>query len=206
MGKSADEMRRPEEIQAEIRRTEEDMTATIETIQRRLSPTRLKEQAKEKARELAGKNFDKIKGIALNNPVPVLVGGAAAILIMFKMKRGKNRQPKAAASAALGAGHLAAMAGESPEAISGASGTAAAGESHGITAAAGKPLMAVGLGVALGVLAAAVIPLTRRENELMGKTRDDLLNKAKGAAQDAVQTVRRFTGGTASSHADETSV
>lgn len=198
MGKSADEIKSPEEIQAEIRRTEEDMTTTIESIQRRLSPTHLKEQAMDKAREAAGKNFDKIKGIALDNPVPVLLGGAAAIMIMLKLKRGRNRQPL---SASAGAGHLAAMAGESPEVISGASGMGGRAPSRGaraIQTAAGKPLMAVGLGIALGVLAAAVIPLSRRENQLMGTTRDDLLDKAKGAAQEAVQTVRRFTGGSAS--------
>lgn len=194
MGKSADEMRNPEEIQAEIRRTEEDMTATIETIQRRLSPSHLKEQATEKAREIAWKIFGRIKEVAVNNPVPVLLGGVAAMTVFFKMKRGKKRP---AETAATGAGHLAAMAGENPETVSGA------GRETRLTAA-GKPLMAVGLGVALGVLVAAVIPLTRRENELMGKTRDDLLNKAKGAAQEAAQTVRRFTGGTASSHAGET--
>lgn len=46
-----------------------------------------------------------------------------------------------------------------------------------------QPLVVGALGLAVGAVLGAVMPLTRRENELMGETRDQFLEQAKEQAQ-----------------------
>jgi ElaB/YqjD/DUF883 family membrane-anchored ribosome-binding protein len=53
-----------------------------------------------------------------------------------------------------------------------------------------QPLVLGALGVALGALAGAMMPPTRREDEMMGRTRDDLLAKAKEAGREQAQTLK----------------
>jgi hypothetical protein len=49
--------------------------------------------------------------------------------------------------------------------------------------------VAATLGIAVGL----IIPETDRENRLMGETRDALADRAKGAAQDAVDKAKELT-------------
>ncbi|KRB83879.1 DUF3618 domain-containing protein [Noviherbaspirillum sp. Root189] len=54
-----------------------------------------------------------------------------------------------------------------------------------------QPLVIAALGVALGAALGAAVPATRRENELMGSVRDDLLDKAKETALSQAETVKQ---------------
>lgn len=54
-----------------------------------------------------------------------------------------------------------------------------------------QPLVVAALGVAIGAALGAALPTTRRENELMGRTRDDLLGRAKETALEQVDTVKQ---------------
>jgi uncharacterized protein YjbJ (UPF0337 family) len=64
-----------------------------------------------------------------------------------------------------------------------------------------QPLIVGALGIALGAALGATLPSTRRENELMGEARDNLLGKVKETAleqaeavkQTAMQSVQRVT-------------
>jgi uncharacterized protein YjbJ (UPF0337 family) len=53
-----------------------------------------------------------------------------------------------------------------------------------------QPLMLGALGVAIGTILGAALPSTRREDELMGRTRDDLFETAKGAAREKAGTLK----------------
>jgi hypothetical protein len=53
-----------------------------------------------------------------------------------------------------------------------------------------SPLVAGALAVALGTAVGLIVPETRRENELMGETRDRLLGQASDVAQDTMQKVQ----------------
>jgi len=53
-----------------------------------------------------------------------------------------------------------------------------------------QPLMIGVLGLAAGALLGAMLPSTRREDEMMGSTRDDLLDKAKEAASEQAERVK----------------
>jgi ElaB/YqjD/DUF883 family membrane-anchored ribosome-binding protein len=53
-----------------------------------------------------------------------------------------------------------------------------------------QPLMVGVLGLAAGALLGAALPNTRREDQMLGRTRDDLLDKAKEAASEQAERVK----------------
>jgi ElaB/YqjD/DUF883 family membrane-anchored ribosome-binding protein len=53
-----------------------------------------------------------------------------------------------------------------------------------------QPLVVGVLGVAIGTLLGAALPSTRREDEMMGRTRDDLLEKAKHTASEQADRLK----------------
>jgi ElaB/YqjD/DUF883 family membrane-anchored ribosome-binding protein len=54
-----------------------------------------------------------------------------------------------------------------------------------------QPLFVGGLGVALGAALGAALPTTRRENELLGSTRDDLVGRVKETAREQAETLKQ---------------
>jgi ElaB/YqjD/DUF883 family membrane-anchored ribosome-binding protein len=54
-----------------------------------------------------------------------------------------------------------------------------------------QPLMVGILGLAAGTLVGALMPSTRREDELMGRTRDGLIDKAKETAREQAEKVKQ---------------
>src|ERR1700720_4270945 len=65
---------------------------------------------------------------------------------------------------------------------------AAAGAHHGLGAAIEERPLAVGVAaLALGLLAGVALPATRREDQLLGDARDDLLDSAREAGRDALE-------------------
>lgn len=53
-----------------------------------------------------------------------------------------------------------------------------------------QPLMVGALGLAVGTMLGALLPGTRREDELMGRTRDDLLERAKDTAREQAEHMK----------------
>ena len=53
-----------------------------------------------------------------------------------------------------------------------------------------QPLMLGALGVAVGTLLGALLPATRREDEMMGHTRDELVDKARDTAREYAPAVK----------------
>jgi hypothetical protein len=56
-----------------------------------------------------------------------------------------------------------------------------------------QPLVLGALGMALGAALAAGLPSTRREDELMGRTRDELMNRAREKGREQMDKVGRVT-------------
>jgi ElaB/YqjD/DUF883 family membrane-anchored ribosome-binding protein len=54
-----------------------------------------------------------------------------------------------------------------------------------------QPLVLGALGLAIGAALGAAIPSTRRENEMMGSVRDDLLDRAKETAREQAETLKQ---------------
>jgi hypothetical protein len=53
-----------------------------------------------------------------------------------------------------------------------------------------QPLVVGAIGIAVGTLLGAILPSTRREDEMMGRTRDDMLDKAKEIASEQADRVK----------------
>ncbi len=53
-----------------------------------------------------------------------------------------------------------------------------------------QPLLIGALGIAIGTILGAVLPSTRREDELMGSKRDELLDRAKATAREQAEKVK----------------
>ena len=49
-----------------------------------------------------------------------------------------------------------------------------------------QPLVAGALGIAIGAVLGALLPLSRRENELMGETRDEVVDQAMQYGQETL--------------------
>ena len=60
-----------------------------------------------------------------------------------------------------------------------------------------SPLAVGGVALGLGILCGLIIPETRREDEMFGKTRDDLLDQGKSMANQAKDRVRHMAEATA---------
>jgi ElaB/YqjD/DUF883 family membrane-anchored ribosome-binding protein len=66
-----------------------------------------------------------------------------------------------------------------------------------------NPLAVSAVAATLGIAVGLVIPETERENRLMGETRDNLTERAKDAAQGAVEKAKQLAGDAASQVAGE---
>ncbi|HEY4541784.1 MAG TPA: DUF3618 domain-containing protein, partial [Noviherbaspirillum sp.] len=58
------------------------------------------------------------------------------------------------------------------------------------TMAEEQPLVLGAIGIAIGALIGSMMPATRREDEMMGHMRDDLLDRAKEASREHAQTLK----------------
>ncbi len=72
---------------AEIEQTRAEMTETVDAIQERLTPERLKEQAKARARNAAHSTGSDVLETIRHNPVPVAitVGGLLGLLLLRRL-------------------------------------------------------------------------------------------------------------------------
>lgn len=57
-----------------------------------------------------------------------------------------------------------------------------------------RPLALIAAALALGIVVGFSIPETRREHALMGETKEKLMNRAKGIAQETIQKAERVVG------------
>ncbi len=77
-----------EATRAQIEMTRAEMTETVDALQERLDPQRLKEQAKVQARDTARSTGSEILETIRQNPVPVaVVGGLLGLLLVRRLLR-----------------------------------------------------------------------------------------------------------------------
>ena len=238
--------RSPEQIEREIEETRDRMSQNIDALGERLSPSRIKERAKEKVRYTGSR----VGNVVRDNAVPIGLVGAGVTWMM--MKRGDHSGPRDRRRYTNGysgperrisdrsssglrskvdkvtgtVGHAAAGVADS---VSGAASTVKektgeiarrAGELGGeakerardmrvrakgsvernleenpLAIAAGAAVM----GLALGLL----FPASRRENELMGATRDRLVDTTKDTVRSVKETATEAVKAEASERGDE---
>jgi len=76
-----------EAARAEIERTRAEMTETVDALQERFDPQRLKEQAKVQARDTARSTGSDILGTIRQNPVPAAIAGGLLGLLLLRWLR-----------------------------------------------------------------------------------------------------------------------
>jgi ElaB/YqjD/DUF883 family membrane-anchored ribosome-binding protein len=207
-GGQHNEPRRPDEILAEIERTRHDMDSTLTAIEHRLTPGQLFDQGVAYLRESGGHEFVQNLGTqAKNNPMPIALVG---IGLAWLMASGKN--PPARYGTSDYGPSLGERAGELGHKISGTTHAVEdrMRQARDTLSSAGRtarermnsardsmdymmrehPLALGAIGVAIGAVVAAMAPRTRKEDELMGDTRDRLLDQAKEAGKEKLEQAK----------------
>ena len=65
------------------------------------------------------------------------------------------------------------------------------------------PLAAGAMALGIGAIVGLAVPLSKRENELMGEVRDSLLESAQAAAEEAVERAQRVAERTVEAATEE---
>lgn len=238
--RTEDDNRQPEEIERDIERTREEVSSTIDAIQRKLTPGQMMDQALSYAKTSLPADFGSNLGNTVrDNPVPVtLIGVGIAWLMMSGQQGGRQagvyQSGYANSSDPYARAYGTSLHGSSSEYSSDdsqeegklhqtMSKVSDAGRdmkhrlqessqhmkerAQGVRGQASElghrsqeqfyraknsfghmldeqPLVVGALGMAIGAMLGAAAPRTQREDQLMGETRDQLLEKAKQTASE----------------------
>ncbi len=226
MGQRADEIRQevsdaPAEVvetRIEIEQTRADMSETIDAIQERLSPQNLKEEARDRVREVASEATDRARDAAMEkaqgakttvmqtikqNPVPVALTGIGLGWLAMSSRQqssGGSSAGRAVSQAQDKAQQQASQLGHQAQDQA----RRAKGEFQRMLQQ--NPLAVGALAVGLGVAVGLVIPETGKEDQVMGEARDSLAEKAQEKAQDTkgrIQPVAEHAQGTVKEEANK---
>jgi ElaB/YqjD/DUF883 family membrane-anchored ribosome-binding protein len=206
MGEKPDEMRsppqeNPEQIRQDIQQTRAEMAATIDAIQDRLSPQHVMEQAKDTVREATvGKVKDMVNSATdtasdvaghvqdtaqqafeyvRENPLPAVLIGVGVAWMLMRTQRSGPRQAQQAVSG------TSARVQESWQYYSRRT------ETEFERWMRENPLTVGVAAVAIGAAVGLSMPRTETEDELMGETRDSLVERAQDVARDKVQQAQQ---------------
>jgi uncharacterized protein DUF3618 len=187
----------PEAIRRDIDETRGRVDQTQDPLRDRVSPRRIWGRAVHQGKELASSAAERIK----RNPLPLVFGvTAAAAVLLLTLPRGGSRERELAEQAAAEAQDRFEF---ERELSRGSRARVLRRRDRGSLArvADEAPLLLGALGVALGALFGAALPATETEDRLLGRTRDQTLQrarewanqgytKARAAAREAARAIR----------------
>ena len=209
---------RTHEIRAEIEQTREDMSETVNAIQERLRPGAIaartaetvKQAAVETVREVA--DSDSVQYVRAN-PIPTVMVGVGMAGLAWLATRGNNgrssrrssfrgessrtrrdlnHDPYPVGGDSYGDAYLQGMGRESHR----RSGFASSDMGDYIPAQLRRtwndtPLLIGAASAILGAIVGLMAPETNRENQLMGETRDNMLDTVQETVRDKVNQVQK---------------
>ena len=187
----------PETIRRDIDETRGRVDQTLDQLRDRVSPRRIWGRAVHQGKELASSAGERIK----RNPLPLVFGvTAAAAVLLLTLPRGGSRERELSEAAAAEAQERFEL---EHELARRARARVLRRRDRGSLArvADEAPLLLGALGVALGALFGAALPATETEDHLLGRARDQTLQRARGwanqgyakaraAARDAARALR----------------
>ena len=201
-----DTERRTRQIRSDIARTRGDMSETIDAIQGKLSPGNLVSEATDRMKNAASERVSTMASSvgrtaenamestrrtaahvaegARENVVPImLIGIGAAWLFANRRQNGQERWPVSGVSSTRGMdeGNRHAPGGD-----------ALADRFQHLLRS--NPVMVGVAGLAVGAAVGLLLPETERENEWLGESRDQLVDKAQDAVRTAATQVREAAG------------
>ncbi|WP_043833688.1 DUF3618 domain-containing protein [Muricoccus aerilatus] len=156
--------------------------------------------AAERARGAASRAVDAITGVASSAAEAISDTASSAASATSRLAGGVADATSGAASGAAGtADHLLHQAregvGRAADAGSARAGSLASSAASGWSRIAEEqPLLLGALGLALGAALGAILPRTRTEDELMGRTSDELTERAGAAAQSGMERAAEMAG------------
>ncbi|MBI0537380.1 DUF3618 domain-containing protein [Roseomonas sp. KE2513] len=156
--------------------------------------------AAERARGAASRAVDAITGVASSAAEAISDTASGAANAASRLAGGVADATSDAASGVAGtADHLLHQAregvGRAADAGSARAGSLASSASSGWSRIAEEqPLLLGALGLALGAALGAILPRTRTEDELMGRTSDELTERAGAAAQSGMERAAEMAG------------
>lgn len=209
--------RKPDEILAEIDRTRGEMDRTLSAIEHRLTPGQLVDQSIDYLRNSGANEFvQNLGGAAKQNPLPVaLVGIGLTWLMALGRQPAQHQGYMAYGSESPGPG-IREKAGGIAQGVServgsakqqlgekmgsvreSASGTMETAREQWQRARGGvdyvvheQPLVLGAIGLAIGALLGGVAPRTRKEQEMMGETSRNLIEKTKAAGSGQLEKAK----------------
>jgi ElaB/YqjD/DUF883 family membrane-anchored ribosome-binding protein len=195
--------RRPDEILAEIDRTRGQMDETLSAIEQRLTPGQLVDQGLDYLKNSGAREYAANLGTSLKtHPLPATLTGIGLAWLMAVGS--KPAQPSASASEGPSLGERMQSAKERVRSAKERMESGVDSARLQVQRARGgwdymvreQPLALGAVGLAIGALVAAMAPRTRQEDELMGETRDRLLDDAKRAGSEKLEQAKQAaTGG-----------
>jgi ElaB/YqjD/DUF883 family membrane-anchored ribosome-binding protein len=208
--------RRPVHIMAEINRTRAEMDQTLNAIEERLTPGQLVDQGLDYLKNSGAREYAaNLAGSVKTHPLPATLAGIGIAWLMAVGN--KPAQPDSAANDSAGIGERMQSAKDS------AAGTVQSAKEKlggGMQSAKERasqlgdsarqqldharenwdymlrehPLVLGAVGLAIGAVAAAMAPRTRKEDEVMGAARDKLVDQAKQAGSEKIEQVKQAAG------------
>jgi hypothetical protein len=200
----------PAAIAQNIEHTRHDMTETLDAIQQRLEPEHVTEYVKEVAhyvilevkdavRDLAGQAVGAIREAKAKNQDQAQASSRSSASApdgpqQRIAEKAKQIQGRVAGQVQEKAGRITGKmqetTGHVPSQMKETADTMHQ-QSQGLWQMLKSNPIAIGaLGVAIGGLAAAIVPATEKENQLMGETRDSVLGSVQEAAGQTIDTVK----------------
>lgn len=214
-------------IRNDIARTRRDMSHTIDEIQYRFSPEHMKQSVRRTGVNTSRKLIDKVK----ENPIPAAMVGVGLWMLFRdhdsggagfrpqryrsydvdsdfdeddRLEQAKDRMRNAAESAREKASEISDRAGEKVDELKEQTREKvmmARNETRDFIN--DSPLIAGIAALALGALLGGVIPESDKENELLGDTRDRLLDRTKVLANDAMDRAKNVASAAAETAKNE---
>jgi len=211
--------RAPVQIMAEINRTREEMDETLSAIEQRLTPGQLVDQGLDYLKHSGAREYAANLGSSIKNyPLPSTLAAIGIAWLMAvgnnqpqpssgpsmgeRMQSTKDSLGSSMQSTKDKVGNTMQSAKDSL--TSGVQSARERASQLGDTASQqldrakeswdsivrDNPLVIGAVGLAIGAVVAALAPRTRAEDELMGETRDDLMDKAKQAGTTKLDQVK----------------
>jgi ElaB/YqjD/DUF883 family membrane-anchored ribosome-binding protein len=202
---------RAAEIESDIRRTRNRMGDDIEAIGDKLSPSRIKQRAKEAVSRKTREAGAGLIRAARENPIPATMV-AVGLTWLFRT-RGKHQSWQdpdfdvddgAHSSVKEKAQELAHSAGEKVQHVSQQASQKARRAGYTLQYFfEDNPLIAGAGVIALGAAIGALLPHTKKEDRLMGSARDELVQQAQGVAEHAKVALEERLSEPSSEHSQE---
>jgi len=224
--------RKPDEILAEIDRTRGEMDRTLSAIEHRLTPGQLVDQSIDYLRNSGANEFvQNLGGAAKQNPLPVALVGIGLTWLMAlgrqpaqhegfgssvsasgikeraggMMQGASERMGSAKSQIGDTASSLRDRAGQMTETAREQWQRARGGVDYVVHE---QPLVLGAVGLAIGALLGGVAPRTRKEQEMMGETSRNLIEKTKAAGagqlEKAKQTAKEMAENLKAAQASQT--